>query len=615
MSCGYKHPLSLTLLILLAASASGCRMIAAENSPSDFKFSTVFGASDGAYMADKEWNDAADNEFSAWVEQLGRELDLGTCAKLGDCITSKQANSIWSPEDKTLNVFADASDTPTILRAYFSFKTKRPFQYVSEISGNRYSLNNKPLAWKSFAEHKSINEMLSQLSNSVHSGFFRTASNMENTDTFPIDISRESVKPGTVFYDPNGNILIVYRIDENGSVRLLDGHTDNTLSTHPFTEKFARGSASLGGGFRNWRRTIISPDSAKSTFHLTRDTNAQSKFFSATAQYNSDLKLENGNSLDYYKWVQTKLAAKTALINPVEEFYNRVVAICQDIKARAIATDAAVEAEIFKKQHPGLLPENIYGAAGEWERWSTPARDTRLRASFRGLNKFVQESFVLLKNDKQKIDFDGTAAELALAYHQSWNAISTSAQCLTTYKNSSKQPISISLDVVTNRIFDLSFDPYHCPELRWGARPARGGKAADPETITCPSDTTKEAWYWKQARIRNTIDRVFELNSSYDTGPSTSEKIDVRQTIENLLSTSDTKDGEKVKNSGMQTKFSTDGVNLTRLESSCHSRSGGENWRCLEQRGCGYNPNTRQCFVLGEYKSMIVSSQNSEPLK
>ena len=47
-----------------------------------------------------------------------------------------------------------------------------------------------------------------------------------------------------------------------------------------------------------------------------------------------------------------------------------------------------------------------------------------------------------------------------------------------------------------------SFDPHHCPELRWGAR--------DPEELaSCLGDPVKRAWYAAQDRLRNQIKRTY----------------------------------------------------------------------------------------------------------
>jgi hypothetical protein len=58
------------------------------------------------------------------------------------------------------------------------------------------------------------------------------------------------------------------------------------------------------------------------------------------------------------------------------------------------------------------------------------------------------------------------------------------------------------------RVFDFSFDPHHCPERRWGAR--------DPkELASCADDAAKTAWYHAQARLRNQIDRTYDVRMGF----------------------------------------------------------------------------------------------------
>ena len=63
--------------------------------------------------------------------------------------------------------------------------------------------------------------------------------------------------PGTVFYDPNGHVLVVYEVTAQGEVRLFDGHPDNSLSHPTLSARQELGPARFGGGFR---RALALPD-------------------------------------------------------------------------------------------------------------------------------------------------------------------------------------------------------------------------------------------------------------------------------------------------------------------------------------------------------------------
>jgi hypothetical protein len=55
---------------------------------------------------------------------------------------------------------------------------------------------------------------------------------------------------------------------------------------------------------------------------------------------------------------------------------------------------------------------------------------------------------------------------------------------------------------ITDRAFKLSFDPYHCVELRWGAE--------GEELHSCKNDSSKLLWYKNEQYLRNQIHRRYD---------------------------------------------------------------------------------------------------------
>ena len=58
------------------------------------------------------------------------------------------------------------------------------------------------------------------------------------------------------------------------------------------------------------------------------------------------------------------------------------------------------------------------------------------------------------------------------------------------------------------RLFTISFDPYHCVELRWGA--------ADAERESCTDGKAKQRWYEAEQRLRNQPDRTYDLAMGFN---------------------------------------------------------------------------------------------------
>ena len=58
------------------------------------------------------------------------------------------------------------------------------------------------------------------VANAVHSGNGRTAANDDNTDYYPVPLKQETLRPGTIYADPYGHVLVlVKRVPQTGDAR------------------------------------------------------------------------------------------------------------------------------------------------------------------------------------------------------------------------------------------------------------------------------------------------------------------------------------------------------------------------------------------------------------
>lgn len=478
-------------------------------------------------VTNQKWDATADKEFSAWVEKLGTARAAGLCIKLADCLRSTKANTLFDSRDSRLSVFADCADLPMVLRAYFAYKTKRPFS-MAKVSGSQYSAGNKVkceakgsgLVCQELNQtsYSTLPKLLTAVVNTIQSGYYRTSADSDGTDTFPIDINRSFVKPGTVFYDPNGHVLVVYKVETNGLIRMIDSHPDNSLTTALFGDKFARGAASQGGGFRNWR-----PYQLVGT-QVVRAKNSEivNLGFNPKAQYKPNKDYPAGN---YHKWVREQLS-QGLKIQPVSEFGEKLNQLCVDFQDRVVSVQKAIDTKIHLKPHPSQLPSNIYGTDGEWESYSTPSRDARLKASVRELNQFLKDSLSKVDLPNHPYDWSGNSQELLEQYQLSWKKAINTPTCQLSYVNSQGTSTPLSLKEAVGRLYDLSFDPYHCIELRWGVKPGDSGF----NTSACQVGD-KVDWYVKESRLRNAIDREYGKPTPLDWGPATQEPIDFTERL------------------------------------------------------------------------------------
>ena len=65
----------------------------------------------------------------------------------------------------------------------------------------------------------------------------------------------------------------------------------------------------------------------------------------------------------------------------------------------------------------------------------------------------------------------------------------------------------MTFDDMVHRLFKMSFDPYHCIELRWGAE--------DVERESCPDQATKLRWYAAEQRLRKQPDRTYDSQMGF----------------------------------------------------------------------------------------------------
>ncbi|MBX3040614.1 MAG: hypothetical protein KF789_07910, partial [Bdellovibrionaceae bacterium] len=238
----------------------------------------------------------------------------------------------------------------------------------------------------------------------------------------------------------------------------------------------------------------------------------------------------NGRILNFHEYVRASLA--TEKISPVVEFQSALEDLCNNFKERTASVDAGLKNGIHLQAHPSTLPANIFGAEGDWENYSTPGRDARLRATFLQLKKNMEDRYKQwLANDFSDMKYTGTdlKKDLLRTFH------SVNLECPVSYTNSSNKKVNLGFELAIRRLFLLSFDPYHCPERRWGATHPQ-------ELNSCADDSAKTRWYDAQQNIRNELQRDWasdrpitldDLNAGRF-GSAETPVIDLRGFLENL---------------------------------------------------------------------------------
>ena len=507
-------------------------------------------------VKNRTWTKSIDKSYEEFVAGIGKAKKAGVCHTTNDCLKSPVANPRYynlNP-DKLIEVYSDCADLPYILKAYFSWMNDLAFTYPTALSpapiknaetealiAQLDQLNNelenanffkkkliqskiKDIRKKLFGDRDTdirynrfgniivnkryiktgdnINQVLVNVSEAISTASFRTNASNNSTnelfrDTYPVAISRNSVKPGTVLYDPNGHIAVVYEVTPNGKIHLIDAHPDNSLTSITYGEKFVQTSVEIGGGFSNWR-----PFSAGE--EITATANADLFDYSLEQFERKKSFVVNNVNMDFHEYVRNKLSLGTLTYKPLTELSELMDELCHDVKERIQSVDAALKAGIDKQSHPEKLPSNIYGTDGDWENYSTPSRDARLKASIREGRALMVKMIEGYRNNDPMILYKGQdlMKDLRSTYIQASN------KCVLEIKKTNGQVQSLKLDDVLSKIYKISFDPYHCVELRWGL--------LDAESIkSCNSTKEKMDWYQAEQGLRYLINRDYSVKMDY----------------------------------------------------------------------------------------------------
>ncbi|MDO8289109.1 MAG: hypothetical protein Q7T44_07810 [Parvibaculum sp.] len=469
------------------------------------------------------WTASDERAFGDFVHALGSS----DCNDMDECLKSS-ANIYRGSDPVGMSFYADCADLPYLLRAYFAWKNGLPFSYASGVAaiGNSNDLRYSRYGNYVFARTDvrppaegvwpNAKYVFSTLNNFISSAMFRFSPDLtkgEPTDFYPVKIAPGSIRPGTVIYDPNGHVAVVYDVDDEGRIRFIDSHPDNSITRGNYGRRFVRASAPMGAGFKNWRPLSLvgATQSADGSYvggviKLAANSElpdwSDEQFFGTNhaTSWSAAQFVYNGEAIDYYDYVRRAVAGHDIIYDPLNETRSMVRGLCEDLRYRVEAVDIAVKAGINTQSQPARLPDNIYGTSGDWETYSTPSRDARLKVSFKELRDQMLRFVELAQAADPHVAYSGSdlIGDMAKAHDEE------AAQCNVTYAASDGSPRMLTFSEARQRLFAMSFDPYHCPERRWGA-------TSTEELATCPDNALKDQWYKAEQNLRNQTDRTYDI--------------------------------------------------------------------------------------------------------
>jgi hypothetical protein len=505
------------------------------------------------------WTQADEKGFQNFVTAIGNS----DCSSSESCV--RGAANPWRGSDpRGFDIDSDCAKWPYFLRAYYAWKHGLPFSYDDAINGEGNDLRYTKTANHATSRHDIIDHgngidgpaAILAMMRAVYSGTYRTDVRDNDgvlSDFYSPAIGPDSIKPGSVVYDINGHVGIVWKIDSDGRIYYMDAHPDFSVTRSVYGAQFGQSPPWLGGGFKNWRPLRLVGAHRVNGYliggHMAFAKNDQIADFSLV-QYagtgdnpKADVKKAeftyDGDKLGFYEYVRAAVSGGKMDYNPVFELKATMKTLCNDMNDRRQYVVQTVDAGVVEKPHPAHLPDNIYGVADPtWESYATPSRDSRLRAAFVQFYKDMDKMIQLWIARDPRIVYDGQflKQDLLAAYE------AESQACTLTYLSSDKHPVTLTFDDMMHNLYGMSFDPYDCVELRWGDK-----------RDSCSNGPEKMRWYDQEQRLRNEIteddgtpmDFTLAQLAAHKKGSGVDDPppVDVKALIENM--------GEQVSFQGM----------------------------------------------------------------
>jgi hypothetical protein len=448
----------------------------------------------GVWDSERGWTKTEENLYSAWLEALFLGTDeRSSWPSLHEAVDDPDRNFLFDHlglgEDdpggrNRVEMTPDCADNPFYLRAYFAWKTGLPFGFYECSWGTLDTMprglrwwTNDSLGGGGGSPVQAFARMLPFLKNTVHAGNGRMEFKTDQSDYYPLPLTRKDLRPGAVFADPYGHTLTIVRwVPQTGKspglLLAVDAQPDGTIGIKRFWEgNFLFNTREVVGepGFKAFRPIVLKGGRPRLL------TNEEIK--RAPDYGNYSLEQEKMSSDAFY-------AAMEKLINPdpldAESAFRDIFRAFHE--QLIVRVESVAVGENYMKSHPGaVIPMPAGGSAvfqttGQWEDFSTPNRDLRLLI---GIDTILGFPDKVAGNPKafgipEKRKPDAVRDEM-LALEKKW-----AAELTITYIRSDGKPQTLTIGDIFERkeALEIGYNPNDCVETRWGAPEGSAERAA-----------------------------------------------------------------------------------------------------------------------------------------
>lgn len=287
------------------------------------------------WSSENQWNAEWENKYSSWVE-------------------NHWTKDIFMQKDSLVyGIETDCADATYTMRMLFSFENKLPFKINNPIGGAHYITSDT-------TQFDSIIEPLARFHAFVNYINEITDSASLSNDTYPIAISNEALRPGTVYVSPNSHTYQIKKMNQNGIPVIYSStipkKNQNLSEVHSFPFYIPKDFKKFRDGFRAFKQPQFYGKSQSLLPHYSLEQ------FEISKQFGEDI-LAFGDAL------AKKLEKRPETLD--EKLQRSSQNLCNFVQSRAIHIN-----NTFKlRQNKNIECFN----STDYENESTPNRDLRIK--------------------------------------------------------------------------------------------------------------------------------------------------------------------------------------------------------------------------------------------
>jgi hypothetical protein len=423
------------------------------------------------------WDADAENLYSVWIERLftDRLEAQPSWQGLSDVLGDPRRNLLYDHlelgEDsgRGLGLQPDCADLAYFLRAYFAWKLGLPFGY-SDCTRGTASSPPRCVGWRSNAGPGLVagdgvatmrRFLQREVADTVHSGSGRTPGESSEGDLYPVRLTTDSIRPGTVFADPYGHTLvIVQRIPQtparSGLLLAVDAQPDKTVARKRYWRGnflFANDPALGGAGFKRFRPVVDGDDGLRPL------DNAEIARHPAYGDFS--LEQYDGGAEAFYDRVDEILSPDPRDARLV--FREAIDALGEQVRTRVRAV-ANGEAYMASKRGVVAMPSGaaIFETTGPWEDFATPSRDLRLLIAIDAVREFPR------RVARRPHRFT-SAADPPVALGRMLDEEAEQRRVSYVRSDGSEWTLTLADVLARTAALEMAYNPNDCIEIRWGA--------------------------------------------------------------------------------------------------------------------------------------------------